>query len=147
LGEIMGLFNNHILRVSILAWFIAQVLKVIITLLKEKRMDFTRFIGSGGMPSSHSAFVVSLATSVGLKHGWDSTYFAISAVFTLIVMYDAAGVRRATGKQAVVLNKIINEIHQYKEIKQERLKELIGHTPIEVFTGALLGALISYLLV
>ncbi|MGI6114335.1 MAG: divergent PAP2 family protein [Mahellales bacterium] len=143
----MGLFNNHILRVSILAWFIAQVLKVIITLLKEKRMDFTRFIGSGGMPSSHSAFVVSLATSVGLKHGWDSTYFAISAVFTLIVMYDAAGVRRATGKQAVVLNKIINEIHQYKEIKQERLKELIGHTPIEVFTGALLGALISYLLV
>lgn len=147
MGEIMGLFNNHILRVSILAWFIAQVLKVIITLLKEKRMDFTRFIGSGGMPSSHSAFVVSLATSVGLKHGWDSTYFAISAVFTLIVMYDAAGVRRATGKQAVVLNKIINEIHQYKEIKQERLKELIGHTPIEVFTGALLGALISYLLV
>ncbi len=147
MGEIMGLFNNHILRVSILAWFVAQVLKVVITLLKEKRMDFTRFIGSGGMPSSHSAFVVSLATSVGLKYGWDSTYFAISAVFTLIVMYDAAGVRRATGKQAMVLNKIINEIHQYKEIKQERLKELIGHTPIEVLAGALLGALISYLLI
>ncbi len=147
MGELKGLFNNRILMVSVLAWFIAQALKVILTLLKEKKVDFTRLIGSGGMPSSHSAFVVSLATSVGITHGWDSTYFAISAVFTLIVMYDAAGVRRATGKQAMILNKIISELHRHKGIKHERLKELIGHTPIEVFAGALLGILISYLFI
>ena len=94
------------------------------------------------MPSSHSAFVTSLATGVGLTEGFDSTLFALAAVFALIVMYDAAGVRRAAGKQARVLNAIIEDLNR-RELHPERLRELLGHTPVEVLAGALLGILIA----
>lgn len=138
-----GLFKNEVFNVSITSWFIAQALKVMLTLLTQKKFDLYRFVGSGGMPSSHSSIVMGLSTAVGLKNGWDSVLYALSLVFALIVMYDAAGVRRAVGKQAIILNKILQDKQKHKQIEEKRLKELVGHTPIEVFAGALLGILIA----
>lgn len=141
--------NNKVLWASVLAWFIAQSLKVIHTFIVDKRFNAWRFVGSGGMPSSHSAFVMGLSTSLGLTHGWDSSIFALAIGMSLIVMYDAAGVRRAVGKQAIILNHIIEDFHKKKEKKltEKRLKELIGHTPIEVLAGALLGIIIAHLVI
>lgn len=139
------LFSNNILWISILAWFIAQSLKVIITLITVRKLDIKRFVGSGGMPSSHSAFVVSLAVSIGETQGYNSPMFALAATFAMIVMYDAAGVRRAAGKQAAVLNDILAQLQSKRGVSDKKLKELIGHTPIEVIIGALLGILIAKL--
>lgn len=137
-------FRDSILVTSIIAWFVAQVLKVIGVLIKSKRMDFRRLIGSGGMPSSHSSFVVSLATAIGITEGFSSNLFAMSVVFALVVMYDAAGVRRAAGQQAKILNKLVEEWGNNDFTQTEKkLKELLGHTPVEVFAGAVLGILIA----
>lgn len=140
------ILQNSVLWISILAWFIAQTLKVIFTLLAKRRLDIKRFVGSGGMPSSHSAFVVSMATSIGRISGYDSISFALSTAFALVVMYDAAGVRRAAGKQAKVLNDIIDMLQAKQGLSEKKLKELIGHTPVEVIAGAGLGILISNIL-
>ncbi len=130
----------------LLSWFIAQLLKVIFTVIKSKKIDFRRFIGSGGMPSSHSSFVTSLATAVGIEKGFVGSEFAMATVFALVVMYDAAGVRRAAGQQAKILNKIVEEWEQADfEKTDKRLKELLGHTPKEVFAGAVLGIVIAIL--
>lgn len=138
------LYFNQTLWTTILAWFIAQLLKVIDVFISEKKFDFNRFVGSGGMPSSHSAFVTSLATMVGIDQGFDSSGFAICFVLALVVMYDASGVRRAAGKQATVLNQIIEHWNDdAPEIQTERLKELLGHTPLEVCAGAILGIVVS----
>ncbi len=137
-------FNNSIIATSVLAWFIAQLLKVIFALIGEKKIDFSRFIGAGGMPSSHSAFVTSLATSVGRKLGFNSSEFAISFALALIVMYDASGVRRAAGNQARILNNLIKQwATNDPNFVEEKLKELLGHTPFEVMIGALLGVAIA----
>ena len=137
-------WNNNVVVTCILAWFIAQLIKVILTLIKDKKIDFRRFVGSGGFPSSHASFVTSLATAVGIIDGFDSTEFAITVVLALVVMYDAAGVRRAAGQQARILNKIV-EAWEHKDLAQtdKRLKELLGHTPKEVFAGAILGIVIA----
>ena len=135
------IFQNRILLISIFSCFLAQFIKIFTG--KEKRIDFKRIIISGGMPSSHSSFVTSLAMLVGFDKGFASTEFAITAVFAIIVMYDASGVRRAVGKQATILNKILDDLHHKKHIEQKRLKELIGHTPKEVLFGALLGIIIG----
>ncbi len=136
--------NSSILFTAILAWFIAQLLKVIFVLLHDKKMNFYRFIGSGGMPSSHSSFVVSLATAVGLTDGFGSTAFAICVVLALVVMYDAAGVRRAAGKQARILNQLVDKWESDDPEKRgKKLQELLGHTPTEVVVGAVLGVLIG----
>lgn len=137
-----NIFYNKALIIPIVAWAIAQTLKVIGVIIKDKRVDFTRFVGTGGMPSSHSAFMVCLAAVVGKNSGWNSAEFAISTAIALIVMYDAAGIRRAAGKQAEVLNKLIFS-HQDKTLFDENLKELLGHTPFEVIMGALLGAAVG----
>lgn len=142
---IRGILNNRAVTVPVLAWFIAQFLKVIGVIIKDKRIDFTRFVGSGGMPSSHSSFIVALATVTGRIKGWESIEFAITFAVSLIVMYDAAGVRRAAGKQAKVLNKLIYS-HKENLHFDEELKELLGHTPFEVIMGALLGIILSILL-
>jgi len=140
----MDFWKEGVLVTSILSWFTAQVLKVIFTLIEKKRLDFRRFVGSGGMPSSHSAFVTSLATAVGLQNGFSSTEFAISTVFALVVMYDAAGVRRAAGQQARILNKLVEQWEKSNFSDTDKhLKELLGHTPKEVFAGALLGMAIA----
>lgn len=145
MGFFSEIIGNKALIIAMVAWLVAQVLKVILTLMREKRLDFTRFVGSGGMPSSHSSFSMALTTSIGKMHGWDSSIFAISLSFSLIVMYDAAGVRRAAGQQARILNKIIYDFQKNKKVKEERLKELLGHTPKQVIMGALLGIMISNL--
>ncbi len=137
-------FRDSILVTAILSWFVAQLLKMIFVLIRDKKLDFYRMVGSGGMPSSHSAFVVSLAVSVGLKEGFSSSLFAVSVVMALIVMYDAAGVRRAAGQQAKLLNQLVEKWETDDiENRGQKLKELLGHTPVEVFAGAVLGALIG----
>lgn len=144
-----GLQNNQILIVCITAWFLAQLIKVVLTFVFENKVDLSRFVGSGGMPSSHSSSVTSLATAVGLINGFESVEFAISLVFALIVMYDAAGVRRAVGKQARIINQMIEDIHEHKKgvFSGERLKELVGHTPVEVFWGGILGIVIANIMI
>ena len=137
-------WRDNVIVTCLLGWFIAQFIKVILTLIKDKKIDFRRFIGAGGFPSSHAAFVTSLATAVGLTNGFNGAEFAISVVLALVVMYDAAGVRRAAGQQARILNKIVEE-WEHKDLTQtdKRLKELLGHTPKEVFAGAILGIVIA----
>lgn len=141
---VQQLSRNHILNVAVLSGLVAQVLKVVIVILTTKKLDMKRLTGSGGMPSSHTAFVVSLSTAVGRDSGWDSPLFALAVVFAAIVMYDAAGVRRAAGEQAAILNVIIEDFRDQHQFKQERLKELIGHTPFEVLAGAVLGIFLAY---
>lgn len=131
------IFSNKVLGISIFACFLAQFLKIFTG--KNKRIELSRILTSGGMPSSHSSFVTSLATLVGLERGFSSTDFAIVTVFALIIMYDASGVRRAVGKQATIINQMLDDLHHKKHIEQKRLKELIGHTPKEVLFGAILG--------
>ncbi|MBE7026864.1 MAG: divergent PAP2 family protein [Ruminococcaceae bacterium] len=140
------LYYNQAFWTAILSWFVAQFIKVITVLVSEKRFDFSRFVGSGGMPSSHSSFVTSLAVMIGLKNGFDSEGFAICFVLALVVMYDASGVRRAAGKQASILNQIIEHWDEGPKIQGERLKELIGHTPFEVVAGAALGIFIAIIM-
>ncbi len=106
-------------------------------------MDPGRIFGAGGMPSTHSALSVSVAVSIGYKEGWESTIFALALTTAIIVMADAAGVRRATGEQAKVLNRIIIEFFEEIKIRDERLKEFIGHTPFEVIVGAIIGLIIA----
>jgi len=141
------ILNNHILKITLFAWAIAQFLKVLIVLWTQKKWDFTRLVGAGGMPSSHSALVTSLSTGIGRDFGFDSGEFALALTIALVVMYDAAGVRRAAGKQAEVLNQILDDLYHHRtEFNSERLKELLGHTPVEVLAGAILGIVIGMLL-
>jgi len=144
---VLQLFENNILLTSILAWLIAQILKVPLTIVFMGRLDLKRFIEAGGMPSAHSALAVSLATSVGQIEGFDSAIFALAVMVALVVMYDAAGVRRASGKHAAILNELLDQIYEHKEIEPEKLKELLGHTPVEVIAGAVLGIIVSILVI
>ena len=140
----MNFWAESVLVTSILSWLTAQVLKVILTLIEKRKLDFRRLVGSGGMPSSHASFVTSLATAVGLEDGFSSVEFAICTVFALVVMYDAAGVRRAAGQQAKILNKLVEQWEKSDFTDTDKhLKELLGHTPKEVFAGAVLGIAIA----
>ena len=139
------MLENRILISAILGWFLAQLIKFLLVLLEEKRINFERLVGSGGMPSSHSSFVMAMTTAVALHHGVGSAEFAICVVIALVVMYDASGVRRAAGKQAELLNKLVENFGREKlEVTGERLKELLGHSPLEVFAGAFLGIAIAF---
>ena len=133
---------NHVLMSSLVAWAIAQGLKLITWAVAAREWNFKRLVEPGGMPSSHSAFVTSLSTAVGLSMGFDSVMFALAAAFAVVVMYDASGVRRAAGKQAKVLNAILEDLNR-RELHPERLRELLGHTPFEVLVGALLGIVVA----
>ena len=144
--EFMDLLENNALMAAILAWFIAQVIKVVLVFFEEKRFDLTKMISSGGMPSSHSALITAMTASVGKTAGFDSVAFAIAAVTSLVVMYDAANVRREAGKHAELLNKIARDLYPDNQINQEKLKELLGHKLIEVVAGALLGITVGFLL-
>ena len=139
------LIKNKVLITTISAWIIAQTIKVSIGVIREKRFDFRWFVGTGGIPSSHAAGASCLATAIGLEYGFNSAYFALAASFAIVVMFDAQGVRRATGKQARLLNKITEDIYWKGRIQEDRLRELIGHTPIEVIVGFLLGVIIALL--
>lgn len=136
--------QNQIFWVALLSWTIAQVLKTIISYLTLGELNLERLLGSGGMPSSHSALVVSLVTGVGMTDGFASNSFAIAAIFAGIVMYDAAGVRQAAGKHARAINQIVQQLRYEHKFADNSLKELLGHTPLEVFAGALLGFVVAY---
>lgn len=140
------ILRNRVLITAVLAWLTAQILKFITHYFRERKFNAERLVGAGGMPSSHTALVVSLTAAIGFNLGWDDPLFAVAAVLAGVVMYDAAGVRRAAGKQARVLNKLITEYHAGGVTKDGRLKELLGHTPVEVFAGALLGIAIAYVI-
>ena len=127
------------------AAIIAQILKFLLTILFERKIDFRVFTTTGGMPSSHSAGVVALSVSVGIMSGFMSQLFAISLGYAFVVMYDAAGIRRASGKMAVCLNKMMEDFYKHDiNAAGTKLKELLGHTPIEVFCGAILGVLFAF---
>lgn len=140
-------YRNKIFFSGFWAWFIAQTIKVALGIMREHRFNFRWFVGSGGMPSSHAALACGLTTSIGLLHGFDSGLFAMAFAFAVITMFDAQGVRRQSGKQAEALNRILDDISHQKGLRDDPLKELFGHTPVEVFAGAFLGVLIALLIV
>lgn len=137
--------KNKIFMTTLSAWIIAQTIKVIFGVIREKKFDFRWFVGTGGMPSSHAAGASCLATAIGLEFGFASVYFALAAAFAIVVAFDAQGVRRSTGRQARILNRIMNDIYWQGRIHESRLRELIGHTPFEVIMGFFLGILVAFL--
>lgn len=142
----LQLGKNRIFIVTLLVWFITQCIKVFLGVAKEKRFDFRWLVGTGGMPSSHCAGAAAFATSLGLEYGFESPLFAIGLVFAIVTMFDAQGARQAIGKQAGLLNKMFEDIYFKKPIKEERLIELIGHTPVQVLAGTFLGVVLGYFL-
>lgn len=145
MNNIGNIFSNRILIASLTSCLLAQVLKIFFHRIMKKEWDVTRCIGSGGMPSSHSSSVCTLATCVGMECGFASPVFAIVVVFSLIVMYDASGVRKAAGEQAKILNRIIKKFEKQEFHIDKELKELIGHTKPEVWVGAALGIVLGIL--
>lgn len=140
--------QNQVLLTGMLAWVVAQALKVVFTFIVDRKIDLRRMFGLGGMPSSHSAVVCALATSCGLTCGFYSVEFAVAAILAMVVMTDAAGVRRQAGKQAVQINLIVQDmIENGHGLTYENLKELLGHTPFEVTVGAILGIILALLIV
>lgn len=137
------IFTNKCIYIPLLLWFVIQAYKVISDLIVNRRLNIKRIIGAGGMPSSHSAVVCSVAMLVGREYGFGSGVFALSMVMAFIVMYDAAGVRRASGKQARILNKILDTPGMSTVEVQEKLIEALGHTPIQVFVGAAIGFIVG----
>ncbi|MDD4182431.1 MAG: divergent PAP2 family protein [Candidatus Omnitrophica bacterium] len=138
-----GIWVNKVFWITNLSWLTAQGLKVIIGLVTEKKFNFNWILRTGGMPSAHSAAVVGLASSLGKEVGFFSPLFAMSCFFALMTMFDAQTWRRSIGVQARILNRIMDDLHSKRKIQDDRLKELAGHTPIEVFAGALIGILVT----
>jgi uncharacterized protein len=124
-------------------WAVAQGMKVLLYYFRHHKINFRLFVGTGGMPSSHSAFVSCMATTIGLEAGWSSPVFLLSMGIAVVIMSDAAGVRRAAGQQAKILNEIMDDMYSSKPFPQQRLKELLGHTPIQVFVGAFIGIAVA----
>ncbi|MBW4565864.1 MAG: divergent PAP2 family protein [Mojavia pulchra JT2-VF2] len=144
--DIGDILDNRVLLVALIACLMAQAMKLVFELATHRKLNVRVLVTTGGMPSAHSALVTSLATGVGQTLGWASPDFALATVFAIIVMYDAAGVRQAAGKQARILNQMIDELFDEKhEFSQDRLKELLGHTPVQVIAGSALGITISWL--
>ncbi len=141
MNNFMGFIQNKCIYVPIIMWFCIQSFKVIYDLITTKKFNFKRIMGAGGMPSSHSAVVTSVATVIGKYEGVDTPIFALALIMAFVVMYDACGVRRAAGKQAALLNKIIETPGLTGVQVSEKLVEVLGHTPIQVFVGALLGVI------
>ena len=145
MNDIQGFITNKYIYIPLLIWFFIQLFKVICDLIINKKFNFKRIMGAGGMPSSHSAVVTSLATLIGKNEGVDTSMVAMSVIFAMVVMYDAAGVRRAAGKQARLLNKIVETPGLTNLQVQERLVEVLGHTPLQVIVGATIGIIVGLL--
>ncbi len=138
-------WGNGAIKAALLAWLVAQFIKFTTEIVKSKKFDFTYFVSTGGMPSAHSASVCGLATKIGIDNGFHTATFAIALWFALIVMFDAQSVRRAAGEQAAILNQIVEEMMKDHHISQTKLKELLGHTRVEVFAGMLVGICVGCL--
>ncbi len=145
LGDIVvAILTNRIFYTTFLTWLIAQTIKVLFHVAKKRRFDFRLFVGTGGMPSAHTAAVTAATVSVGMEAGFGSPVFMVCLLYCIVVITDAVGVRQAAGKQAEILNKMMDEA-EHNEFSSERLKELLGHTPKEAFAGLLLGLIIPVL--
>ena len=143
--NIAEIMDNYVLWVALVACLMAQFLKIVVELVQHRQINLRVLFTSGGMPSAHSAFVAALAVGVAQTKGWGSPEFALALLFAIIVMYDAAGVRQAAGLQARILNQIIDEFFQEDHhLNQDRLKELLGHTPMQVIVGFCLGVAVSW---
>ena len=129
-----------------MAWAIAQAAKVILTSMRQRRLNLRVLAETGGMPSSHAAIVRGMTTAVGKYAGVSSAAFAIALIFSFVVMYDAAGLRRAAGRQAAILNRLVEDLVHMRGMQEQRLRELLGHTPVEVLVGALLGIVVGLIL-
>ena len=139
----MEFIQNKYIYVPLLLWFGIQLFKLIYDLVKTKKFNFKRILGAGGMPSSHSAVVTSIATLIGKYEGVGTPLFALSFIVAFVVMYDACGVRRAAGKQAALLNKLVETPGLTGVQVSEKLVEVLGHTPVQVFVGALIGLVVG----
>lgn len=140
-----SLFQNHLLLNALAAWFAAQLLKAILYAAVNRRLDLERLFGDGGMPSGHSATVTALAATAALESGLASPEFAISTILAVIVMHDATGVRRQAGEHAKAINELMKALNS-KMAAEDKLQELLGHTPLQVFSGALIGLVVALLL-
>ena len=138
------MIQNQALLAGVVSLTLAQLIKFFSVLIRQGKIDIRTLVTTGGMPSSHTGLVVGLTTTVGFLHGFHSTLFDVSTVFAFVVMYDAAGVRQAAGRQARVLNKIVEELQHSLSFKESHLKELLGHTPREVIGGAILGVAVAF---
>jgi acid phosphatase family membrane protein YuiD len=134
------------LLAPIVAWAIAQAAKVIMTSMRQRRLNLRVLAETGGMPSSHAAIVMGLSAAVGKYAGVTSAAFAIALIFSFVVMYDAAGLRRAAGRQAAILNRLVEDLVHMRGMQEQRLRELLGHTPVEVLAGAMLGIVVGLIL-
>ena len=146
--DLSEIFTNKVLIIPIVSWFITQLSKMFIELVRGQGLDFRYLVSSGGMPSAHSAVVTALATSVGMIYGFNSAIFGIAVILALVVMYDAAGVRQSVSKQSIVLNHIVRELREkqpHLDILKAELRELIGHTPFQVIIGAAIGIGVAWL--
>ena len=146
MDPILEFSKNQFFWSAFLAWFLAQTIKVFLGVMREKRFNFKWFADTGGMPSSHTAAASSLSTSVGLMYGFDSAVFTVALVFTLIVMFDAQTIRLSSGRQARLLNKMLDDIYWKKKLDEHKVKEFLGHTPVKVYAGAALGIVVSLLM-
>jgi len=140
------LLHNKALIAAVLGWLVAQLIKTLLALFRNRKLDLGHMVSPGGMPSAHSALVTALATAIARLYGVQSSIFALAAVFAGVVMYDAAGVRLAVSQQASILNKMIDDFFHSRGFDEHRLRELVGHTPVEVIAGALLGFAFGVLL-
>jgi acid phosphatase family membrane protein YuiD len=134
------------LLAPIVAWSICQVAKVTLVSIRQRRLNLRALADTGGMPSSHSAIVMGLTAAIGKYSGVSSAPFAIALIFSFVVMYDAAGLRRAAGRQAEVLNRLVEDLVHMRGVQEQRLRELLGHTPVEVLVGAVIGIAVGLLL-
>ncbi len=151
MNEFKDILQNNILLTALVSWLSAQMIKLVINFIREGELDWRLLASPGGMPSGHSATVMSVTISIGITQGWDSPLLALAASLAMVVMYDAAGIRRAAGEHAATLNRLIDrftkgEPHERMLISPEELKEILGHTPFQVVVGACLGTLIAILM-
>lgn len=142
-AQLADLGTNKVLWAALAGWFIAQLIKMVRSLVTNHKLDLSYMVSSGGMPSAHSALVTAMATAVGRLEGLGSPVFALAAIFASVVMYDAAGVRLAVSMQARILNHMIDDFFHERGLQAKRLRELIGHTPREVLAGAVLGFVVG----
>lgn len=143
MNNFMGFIQNKYIYIPLILWFLIQTFKLIYDLVTTRKFNFKRILGAGGMPSSHSAVVVSITTLIGKYEGVDTPLFALALITAFIVMYDACGVRRAAGKQAELLNRLVETPGLTGVEVSEKLVEVLGHTPVQVFVGALIGVVIG----
>jgi uncharacterized protein len=141
----MSIFQNYVLIGALIAWAIAQTIKVPLEYLQTHRWNWALLVQAGGMPSSHSALVVGITHGIGLSVGFDSPMFALAFAMSMIVIYDATGIRRQAGKHAELINVMINDLAAGNPLKEEQLREVLGHTPLEALGGILLGLIVAQL--